>query len=144
MQIILDSTSVDVKSKEKVINNIRLTSDCNNSKDKIVLNQDLKNHDDEEFIKLRIAKGVINTKTFKITYLKEYVNNKFSKLKDIKLFNKPSNENRFRLVLLVVIILFNLEINSEKLILQLNKFSPTSRMASDISELIFINCSIKK
>ena len=63
---------------------------------------------------------------------------------EIKLLRSPSNENTFKSVSLVVIILFNFNINSEKLMLHLNMFSPTSLIAKDMRELMFINCSIKK
>ncbi|MCR5145828.1 MAG: hypothetical protein K6B70_00540, partial [Clostridia bacterium] len=58
----------------------------------------MKNHEVELLINDKIANGVINKKTFKITYLSEYVNNKFNKLIEIKLFKIPSNEKKFRLV----------------------------------------------
>ncbi len=144
MQINFDKTSLDVKFVEKTTKSIRLTRDWSRSKEITVLNHDLKNHEVEELIKVITAKGVINIKTFKITYLNEYVNNKFSKFNDTKPFNKPSNENTFKELLLVVTILFSLIINSEKLILQLKIFSPISRIDKDIRELILTNCSIKK
>ena len=103
--------SVEVKSVEKTTNNINETKDCNNNNDRTVLNQDLKNQDVVEFIRVRIAKGVINTNTFKITYLSEYVKSKFNKLIEIKLLSIPSIENIFRLEVFIVTIVFNLRIS---------------------------------
>ena len=139
-----DKISVDEKSIEKVINNIKATKDCRSNKERRALNQDLKNQDVEVLIKVKIAKGVIRIKTFKIMYLKEYVNNRFNKLIEIKLFNNPSNEKTFKLLISVVTMLSSFEINSEKLILQLKMFSPISRIEREIKEFIFNNCSIKK
>lgn len=87
---------------------------------------------------------MIKINTFNITYRKEYVNIRFRRFIEIKLLSSPSNENTFRVVSLVVMILFNFNINSEKLMLHLNMFSPTSLIAKEMSELMFINCSIKK
>ena len=71
MQIIFENVSVDEKSTENIISKINATKDCSNSKDSTALNQDLKNHELEEFIKVSIANGVIKMNTFKITYLNE-------------------------------------------------------------------------
>ena len=88
------------------------TSDWSNSKDKIALNQDLKNQLDDELINVIKANGVINIKTFNIIYLNEYVNNKFSKFIVIKLFRIPSIENIFKFELsLLDIILFSFKIS---------------------------------
>ena len=145
MQSTLERMFPDEKSIEKVISRIRETKDCNNKSERVALNQDLKNQLVLEVIKVRIEKGVIKIKTFKITYLKEYVKRRLIKLIVIKLFNTPSNEKTLiGVVLSLVIILFNFKINWEKLILQLKIFSPSSRIAKDISEFIFITCSIKK
>ncbi len=144
IQINFDNISEEEKLVENTINRIKLTKDCSNKSDNIALNHDLKNQEVDEFINVRIANGVININTFKITYLNEYVKSKLIKFRDIKPLNKPSSENTFKLTLSDVITLFNLVINSRKLILQLNIFSPISRIARDISEFIFIICSIKK
>ena len=141
MHITLENMSVEVKSVEKTTNNINETKDCNNNNDTTVLNQDLKNQDVVEFIRVRIAKGVINTNTFKITYLSEYVKSKFSKLIDIKLLSIPSKEKIFNPDVSKVTMLFNLRINWEKLILHPNICSPISRIDKDIRELILIICS---
>ena len=143
MVITFENKSPADRLIEKITSIINATNDCNNSKDKTHLNQDLKNQLVEEFIKVIIAKGVIKTKTFSITYLKEYVKSKFNKLNEIKPFNNPSSEKIFK-VFSVDTILFIFRINSEKLILQLNRFSPTSLIAREIIELMFKNCSIKK
>lgn len=144
IQINFDNISEEEKLVENTINRIKLTKDCSNKSDNIALNHDLKNQEVDEFINVRIANGVININTFKITYLNEYVKSKLIKFRDINPFNKPSSENTFKLTLSDVTTLFNLVINSRKLILQLNIFSPISRIARDISEFIFIICSIRK
>lgn len=144
MQIIFENIVGEVKSIEKIINKINATKDWSRSKDSKDLNHDLKNQAVEELIKVIKANGVIKIKTFNITYLKEYVNIRFRRFIEIKLLSNPSSENTLRVVSLVVIILFNLKINSEKLMLHLNIFSPTSLMAKDIREFIFISCSIRK
>ena len=55
------------KSIENVISRINETKDCSKSSESVALNHDLKNQLVVEFIKVRIAKGVIKIKTFKIT-----------------------------------------------------------------------------
>ena len=49
----------------------------------------------ELFNNVIIANGVNKTKTFIITYLNAYENNKFNKLIEVKLFITPSNEKIF-------------------------------------------------
>ena len=133
------------KSIENVISKINDTKDCSKSSESVALNQDLKNQLVVEFIKVRIAKGVIKIKTFKITYRKEYVKSRFIKLIVIKLFKTPSIEKTLILVVLsFVIMLSSFRTSCEKLILHPKIFSPSSRIARDISEFIFIICSIKK
>lgn len=144
MQITFENKFPDEKSTEKIINKIKETKDCNNKSDNKDLNHDLKNQEVEELIRVMNAKGVISTNTLRMIYLKEYVNNKLIKLIEIKPLSKPSSEKTFKLESCVVIILFNLKINSEKLILHLKIFSPTSLIAREIRELIFIICSIIK
>lgn len=120
MQSILESTFPEEKSIEKVISKIRETKDCNNKRDRVALNHALKNQLELELIKVRIANGVIKIKTFRITYLKEYVKSKLIKLIVIKLLRTPSKEKTLiGVVLLLVITLFNFRINWEKLMLQL-------------------------
>ena len=72
------------------------------------------------------------------------MNNRFIKLIDINPLSNPSSEKMFSDVLSVVISEFNFKTNSEKLILHWKIFSPTSLIASEIREFIFINCSAKK
>ena len=141
IQITFEKISVAEKFVENITSNIKETKHCKSNKESTALNQDLKNQDVEELINVSIANGVIKIKTFNITYLNEYVKSKFSKLMEIKLFSKPSSEKTFKLELSTVTILFNLIISWEKLILQPNMCSPTSRIESEISELIFIICS---
>jgi len=71
MQSIFDNTFPEVKSMENVISKISATSDCRSSKERVALNQDLKNQLDDEFISVSIENGVIKINTFKITYRKE-------------------------------------------------------------------------
>lgn len=144
IHIIFENMVGVVKSIEKIINSIKATNDWSKSKDNRDLNHDLKNQAVEELINVINANGLIKINTFNITYLKEYVNIRFRRFMEIKLLRSPSNENTFKSVSLVVIILFNFNINSEKLMLHLNMFSPTSLIAKDMRELMFINCSIKK
>lgn len=140
-----ESILSEVKSIENVINSTSATNDWSSKSDKIDLNHALKNQLVEVLIKVIIAKGVIRIKTFKTMYRSEYVNSREIRLIVIKLFKIPSIENTLiAVVLSLVITLSSLRINSEKLILQPNMFSPSSRIASEISELIFINSSIKK
>lgn len=140
-----DSILSDVKSIENVINNTRATNDWSSKRERMDLNHALKNQLVEELINVIIANGVIRIKTFKTMYRSEYVNNREIRLIVIKLFKIPSIENTLiAVVLSLVITLSSLRINSEKLILQPKIFSPSSRIASEIKELIFINCSIKK
>lgn len=145
MQRTFERMFPEEKSIEKVTNKISATKDCSKSNERVALNQALKNQLVVELIKVSTAKGVIKINTFTITYLKEYVKSRFIKLIVIKLFNTPSSEKTFMLVVLsLVIILSNLRISWEKLILHPKMFSPNSRIARDISEFIFKNCSIKK
>ena len=67
MHINFAKISVKFNWKEKIINKIIATKDCNNNKDNKVLNQVLKNQDVEWFNNVKKAKGVSNTKTFTIT-----------------------------------------------------------------------------
>ena len=130
---------------ENVNNKINDTKDWSNRSESVALNHDLKNHDVLVLMSVKIAKGVININTFKITYRSEYVNSKFIRLIVTKLFKIPSRENILTLVVLsLVITLSSLRISWEKLILQLNMFSPSSRIANDISEFILRICSIRK
>ena len=142
-QITFEKTSEPEKSVAKIINSINDTKDCNKSRASIDFSQALKKEAVEELINVNIAKGVIRIKTFKITYLKEYVKIKFNKFIEIKLLSNPSKEKTFKDEVLVI-TLFNFNINCEKLMLQLKIFSPTSRIASEISEFKFIICSHKK
>ena len=120
MQSIFERTLPDEKSIEKVISKIRETKDCNNKRDRVALNQALKNQFVLELIKVRIANGVIKIKTFRSTYLKEYVKSKLIKFIVIKLLRTPSKEKTLiGVVLLLVTMLFSLSINWEKLMLQL-------------------------
>lgn len=144
IQIIFEKVSVEEKFVENITKSISATKDCNNSSERIVLNQALKNHEVELFISVKMAKGVIRINTFKITYLSEYVNNRFNRFIETKLLRMPSKEKTFRLLESTVTILFSLNISSEKLILQLKICSPISLIAREIKEFIFINCSIKK
>lgn len=71
MHSILEETSGLVKSRAKIINKIIEIKGWINNRDKKILNQDLKNQELEEFIKVSIAKGVRSMRTFIIIYLSE-------------------------------------------------------------------------
>jgi len=63
----------------------------------------------------------------------------------IKLFRMPSSEKMFTLVVAsLVMMLSSFNINCEKLMLQSNMLSPSSRIASEMREFMFKICSIKK
>ena len=62
---------VEEKSIENKTNKTKETIIWINNKEKIFLNQDLKNQLVEEMLKERNAKGERSIKTFSITYLKE-------------------------------------------------------------------------
>ena len=69
---------------------------CINKRENMFFNHDLKNQDVESKINDKIAKGVSKIKILIITYLKEYVNTKFSKDIVMEDFIKPSNEKTSR------------------------------------------------
>lgn len=89
---------------ENVNNKIKDTKDWSNRSESVALNHDLKNQDVLVLISVKIAKGVININTFKITYRSEYVNNRFIRLIVTKLFKIPSRENILTLVVLSLVI----------------------------------------
>ena len=114
------------------------------SKDKNTFNQDLKNQELELFINDKKANGINKIVTFIIIYLKEYVNNKFIKLKEIMLLKIPSNEKTFMEEEFIVITLFKFSTNEEKEIFVLKTDFPISIIISDIKELKnIINLQIK-
>ena len=115
---------------ENIINKTRDTNDCNKRRERIDLKYALKNHEVEVLINVKNAKGVIKIKTFKTTYLKEYVKSKFNKLIEMKPRKSPSIEKIFGFD--SDIIWFNFNINCEKLISQLKIPSPIALIASEI------------
>ena len=129
---------------EKIINNIIDINGWIKSKDKNTFNQDLKNQELELFISDKKANGINKIVTFIIIYLKEYVNSKFIKLKEIILLKIPSNEKTFIEKEFIVIILFKFSTNEEKEIFVLKMDFPISIIISDIKELKYIiNLQIK-
>ena len=137
----LDIISVPVKSSANTINKMIEINGCIKSNDKNIFSHALKNQELELFINVRKANGVSNIKTFTITYLKAYVNNKLIKLIDVKLFIKPSKEKTLRLVESVVIIEFRFSISAEKEISSLRANLPTSLIESEIKDVKCINNS---
>ena len=141
---ILDHMLPLEKSIENRISNIIDTKICKASKEKKILNQDLKNQDVEFRLKDRNAKGAIKTNTFIIIYRKEYEKTKLNN-ESVKIaFNRPSKEN---------ILIEDVSIDKEELILKINswkeiflwnKFSPNCKIADVIDELRLIICSTKK
>ena len=129
---------------EKIINNIIDINGWIKSKDKNTFNQDLKNQELELFISDKKANGINKIVTFIIIYLKEYVNSKFIKLKEIILLKIPSNEKTFIEEEFIVITLFKFSTNEEKEIFVLKMDFPISIIISDIKELKYIiNLQIK-
>lgn len=84
--------------------NINGTSNCKKSKDKKILSHDLKTHEEFLIHKDKKAKGDIRIKTFNIINLKAYDTAKFIKPMEIKLFIKPSSENKLKLSISIEII----------------------------------------
>lgn len=85
----------------------------------------------ELFNNVIIANGVNKTKTFIITYLNAYENNKFNKLIEVKLFITPSNEKIFNESSINITELIR-NISSSKLMLVFKTLSPTSLIEPDI------------
>ena len=137
----LDIISVPVKSNAKTINKVRDINGCIKSSDKNILNQDLKNHAVELFINVKNANGISKIRTFTIINLREYVNNKFMKLIEIRLCNNPSKENTFKFVLSTVTTEFKFDIREEKEISSPNILLPMLLIASDNKEVKYINIS---
>ena len=104
---------------------------CIKSKEKIFLNQDLKNQEVESKINAKIAKGVSNIKILTIIYLKEYERTKFKREKDNVLFISPSIEKIFMEFVLIEIFEFIFKINSEKQIFLLKSDLPKLRIAKE-------------
>lgn len=137
----LDIISVPVKSSANTINKVIEINGCIKSNDKNIFSHALKNHAVELFISVRSANGMINIRTFTIINLREYVNNKFMKLIEIKLCSIPSKENTFKLVLSTVTTEFKLDIREEKEISSPNILLPILLIASDIRDVKYINIS---
>lgn len=114
MHNILEVISEEEKSSAKTISSIIEINGWMKSSDKNTLSQALKNHELELFIRVRKAKGISNSSTFIIIYLKEYVNNRLTKLKDIMLLKIPSKENTLILAESIVITEFKPSTNAEK------------------------------
>ena len=112
---------------------------CINNRENKFRNQDLKNQEVEYNELDNIAKGVIKTKTLIKTYRKEYEKTKFNKDADIIPLIRPSNEKISIEEVLIEILLLISNINSEKQIFLLNKFSPKFQIARDILEKISKN-----
>lgn len=110
----MDNISEEEKSREEAIKRTIEIKGWINRRDKNIFSQALKNHEVEAFIKVRNANGISNIKTFIIIYLKEYVNNRLTKLKDIILLKIPSKENRLILAESIVITEFKPSTNAEK------------------------------
>ena len=123
---------------------IIFTVSCINNKENKFLSQDLKNQDVVSKINDKIAKGVSKIKILIITYLKEYVNTKFSKEIVREDFIRPSNEKTSREEVLTEIVLFISSINSEKQMFLLNRFSPILLIARVILENMSRSSSMKK
>ena len=137
----LDIISVPVKSSANTINKVIEINGCIKSNDKNIFSHALKNHAVELFISVRSANGMINIRTFTIINLREYVNNKFMKLIEIKLCSIPSKENMFKLVLSTVTTEFKFDIREEKEISSPNILLPILLIASDIRDVKYINIS---
>ena len=137
----LDIISVPVKSSANTINKVIEINGCIKSNDKNIFSHALKNHAVELFISVRSANGMINIRTFTIINLREYVNNKFMKLIEIKLCSIPSKENTFKLELSTVTTEFKLDIREEKEISSPNILLPILLIASDIRDVKYINIS---
>ena len=90
--------SSGLKSMENRITKIKDMKTCTNNKQIKHLNHALKNDEVAWLHKDKNAKGAISTNTFTNTKRIEYVNAKFIKLIDKKLFNIPSIENKLKLV----------------------------------------------
>ena len=137
----LDIISVPVKSSANTINKVIEINGCIKSNDKNIFSHALKNHAVELFISVRSANGMINIRTFTIINLREYVNNKFMKLIEIKLCSIPSKENTFKLVLSTVTTEFKFDIREEKENSSPNILLPILLIASDIRDVKYINIS---
>ena len=85
----------------------------------------------ELFNNVIIANGVNKAKTYIITYLNAYENNKFNKLIEVKLFITPSNEKIFNESSINITELIR-NISSSKLMLVFKTLSPTSLIEPDI------------
>ena len=85
----------------------------------------------ELFNNVIIANGVNKTKTFIITYLNAYENNKFNKLIEVKLFITPSNEKIFNESSINITELIR-NISYSKLKLVFKTISPTNLNEPDI------------
>lgn len=128
------------KSIEKESNKIRAVKICTKRREIKFFSHTRKNHSDEFVIKLKNAKGEMSTKTWIIIYLKELLNTKFIKPKDVNDFTIPSKENRLNSPD-IDNVLFMSSIKSEKLKLDLNSESQRNDKPSVIIETIFIICS---
>ena len=138
MHNILEVISEEEKSSAKTISNIIEINGWMKSSDKNTLSQALKNHELELFIRVRKAKGISNSSTFIIIYLKEYVNKRLTKLTDIILFKIPSKENTFMLAESMDMTEFKFSIKVEKEISVFKIDSPISRISEEIKEVKYI------
>ena len=105
-----EKISVKLKPREKIINKIIDINDCKSNNEINVRSHVLKNHEVVLFNSVKKAKGVNNTNTLIMIYLRAYENNKFSMEIDVKLFKRPSKENKLNVFCSISITEFKLEI----------------------------------
>lgn len=132
------------KSTENIRSKIIDTIIWRKSKENRFLNHALKNQLVLERIRDKKAKGVIKMKTFIKIYLREYENTKFSKETDNIPFISPSIVKIFKEEVSIEIWELIFEINVEKQIVSLNKFSPILRIKRETVDIKSINNSIIK
>lgn len=108
-----EKISVKLKPREKIINKIIDINDCKSNNEIKVRSHVLKNHEVVLFNSVKKAKGVNNTNTLIMIYLRAYENNKFSMEIDVKLFKRPSKENKLNVFCSISITEFKLEIKFE-------------------------------
>ena len=110
---------------------MKATNTSRSNRERKVLTQALKIQLNLSTDKQRIAKGLIKTKTFTMTYLKEYDNARLIKPIEINDFIIPSNENKLNDVVSKKVEEFKLWINAEKQISVLKMLSPIFRITKD-------------
>lgn len=120
----------EVRLRENINKRIRATNTCTSNKDKNDLIQELNKIDVLLLHRDNMAKGERNTNIFIKTYLTAYVITKLNNPTEIRLLIIPSRENISRLSLTDITELSS-EINSEKHILLLNRYSPTCLILLD-------------